>query len=142
MSVSYRLKKIISIIIQYYLWTLDVRYIMHNAHPPTLPNICSISIDSESKTCSLSNGDVSADVLDTDELPILLYATNFKSISFSNFRACFRRTEHKDKFNEPKFKFEDIFNIKLLLTIPFRSTHRNYVIFSKSQWLHNDHYFK
>lgn len=85
---------------------MDIGYIInYNAQPPTFPNICSISIDNESKTCSLSNGDVSTDVLDTDELPILLYATNFKSISFSNFRACFRRTKHKDKFNEAKLNF-------------------------------------
>lgn len=58
----------------------------------TLSNICSISKDNESKTCSLSNGEVSADELATGELPILLYATSFKSISFSSFLACFRST--------------------------------------------------
>lgn len=61
----------------------------------TFSSICSISIDSESKTCSLRSGVVSADVLGIADVPILLYATSFISISFSSLRACFRRTVKK-----------------------------------------------
>lgn len=45
---------------------------MHRQPPLTLSSICSISKDSESKTCSFSNGEESADELATGELPILL----------------------------------------------------------------------
>lgn len=38
----------------------------------TLSSICSISMDSESKTCSLRSGAVSADVLGIVDVPILL----------------------------------------------------------------------
>lgn len=51
--------------------------------------------------CSPSNGAVSADVVGTGELPTLLYATSLMSISFSNFRACFRKTERKTHTNTP-----------------------------------------
>lgn len=63
----------------------------------TLSSICSISIDNESKTCSPSSGAVSTDVVGTGELPTLLYATSLMSISFSNLRACLRKTKNKTK---------------------------------------------
>lgn len=92
----------------------------------TLSSICSISMESESKTCSLSNGAVSADVLGIVDVPILLYATNFISISFSNFRACFRSTK---KINE-KYTFQWVIKpnsmhylLIYIITIPFWSTH-------------------
>lgn len=58
-------------------------------------NICSISIERESNTCSPKSGDVSALVL-ADVVPpelTLLYATNFKSISFSKSLACFLKSK-------------------------------------------------
>lgn len=58
----------------------------------TFSNICSISMESESNTCSFNSGAVSADVLGIVDVPILLYATSFISMSFSNLRACFLRT--------------------------------------------------
>lgn len=89
----------------------------------TLSSICSISMDSESKTCSLSNGAVSADVLGIVDVPILLYATSFISISFSNLRACFRKTTNqingKQQFNEPLNKVNCTQSHQTILTVPF-----------------------
>lgn len=73
------------------------------ARATTFSSICSISMDSESNTCSFKSGAVSADVLGIVDVPILLYATSFMSISFSNLRACFRRTlssQHQQKEEE------------------------------------------
>lgn len=81
----------------------------------TFSSICSISIDNESNTCSFRSGAVSADVLGIVDVPILLYATNFISMSFSNFRACLRRTKKsKAKFMTHCLNKQKLYSIEYL----------------------------
>lgn len=82
----------------------------------TFSSICSISMDSESNTCSFSSGAVSADVLGIVDVPILLYATSFISISFSNLRACFRKTsQHPKKKKKPELIYVSLYAINQFL---------------------------
>lgn len=83
-------------------------------------------MDSESNTCSFKSGAVSADVLGIVDVPILLYATSFISISFSNLRACFRKTlRHR---NQKKIRIKFYYFMwkqcnQPILTIPIWCTH-------------------